>query len=285
VKHNVVRFVQYRLYDGKRIEASNAMMALLAGAQLASHLLKLTEGSDKLLTDVFPRVPHIERFNLTTEAAQGILIDADTHLGAMSVPYSLALHEDYLKTCLDLLGRGGCCTTRQAETAKAQRASQHAGIETATGGKFHPDGLAQVDTLRLMRNCIIHDGGRADGGLVKAVTAWTPSTEAAWVKLTKRTLRHLQVGDRVQFGHGELLLSLAVTKSLAREANLLLQTALPRPLWAQLVLEDIRLTEPQFKGDSVQVLRKARGLARFHYRPLKLTDSELSAAISSHWPI
>jgi hypothetical protein len=94
----VVRFASYRQYDAARTDASNAMMALLAGAQLASHLLKLTEGSERLLPEVYPRVPHIGRFNLTSEAAREILDTADTHLGAMGVPYALAIHEDYLKT-------------------------------------------------------------------------------------------------------------------------------------------------------------------------------------------
>ncbi|GAA1707400.1 hypothetical protein GCM10009745_64040 [Kribbella yunnanensis] len=276
----VVRFADYRLYEQKRVEASNAMMGLLAGAQLASHLLQLTEGSERLLPEVFPRVAHIGRFNLTTEEARSILNAADTHLGAMSVPYSLALHEDYLKTCLDLLARGGCCTTAQAERAKARLALQHRGIEAATGGAFQLDGLAQIDTLRLMRNCMIHDGGRASAALVSTVQSWTTTTESAWRKLAHSTLRHLQVGDPVRFGHAELILSLAVTKSLARQANVLLQSALPRSLWADLVLADLRETDPGFAGDGRQLLRKLRGMARFNYGPIKLEEADLSAAIT-----
>ncbi|WP_405062994.1 hypothetical protein OG474_15515 [Kribbella sp. NBC_01505] len=255
-------------------------MGLLAGAQLASHLLQLTEGSERLLPEVFPRVAHIGRFNLTTEEARSILNAADTHLGAMSVPYSLALHEDYLKTCLDLLARGGCCTSAQAERAKGRLALQHRGIEAATGGAFQLDGLAQIDTLRLMRNCMIHDGGRASSALVSTVQSWTSTTESAWVKLARRTLRNLRVGDSVRFGHAELILSLAVTKALARQANVLLQGALPRPLWADLVLEDLRQTDPGFAGDGIQLLRKLRGMARFNYGPIKLAETDLTAAIA-----
>jgi hypothetical protein len=273
----VVRFVEYRRYEEKRIEASDAMMGLLAGAQLASHLLQLTDGSDRLLPEVFPRVAHIRRFNLTTDAARTILKAADAHLGAMSVPYSLALHEDYLKTCLDLVVRGRCCTPAAGESAKRALAYQHAGIEAATGGTFHSDSLAQLDTLRHMRNCMIHQGGRADRKLIDYVATWTVTTEAAWAKITKRTLRHLNVGDQIGFGHPELILSLAVTKSLAREANRLLQTALPREIWADLVLEDLCATTPGLTGDLL--MRKARGIARFHYGLVGLTDAELSAAI------
>jgi hypothetical protein len=53
-----VRFQEYRDYEARRREAGDALMALLAGAQLASHLLQLDEGSDRLLPEVFPRVPH-----------------------------------------------------------------------------------------------------------------------------------------------------------------------------------------------------------------------------------
>jgi hypothetical protein len=38
----IVEFLAYRRYESTRAEANNAMMGLLAGAQLA-HLLKLTE--------------------------------------------------------------------------------------------------------------------------------------------------------------------------------------------------------------------------------------------------
>lgn len=37
---------------------------------------------------------------------RAILAAGDTHLGAMAVPYALAIHEDYLKTILALLQRG-----------------------------------------------------------------------------------------------------------------------------------------------------------------------------------
>src|SRR4051812_37082257 len=87
-----VRFREYREYEERRIEASDAMMALLAGAQLASHMLRLNEGSDRLLPEVFPRVTHIRRFNLTSERARAILDTADQHLSALSVPYALAIH-------------------------------------------------------------------------------------------------------------------------------------------------------------------------------------------------
>lgn len=273
----VIRFAAYRQYEAARVEASNAMMALLAGAQLASHLLRLTEGSARLLPEVYPRVPHIGRFNLTSEAAREILDAADTHLGAMSVPYALAIHEDYLKTCLALLARAGRCSA--ATAANTNLAGQHTAIAAATGGSFGADSLAQITTLRLMRNCTIHAGGRANAALINHLATWAPSTEDGWVRLAKRSPRTLRVGASVTFGQAEMILALAVTKSLDREANQLLQPALPRELWADLVIEDLLNDSPSAKR-APDGLRKARGIARHHYGPLVLTEPELDAALS-----
>lgn len=278
---SVVRFVAYRQYEAARVEASNAMMGLLAGAQLASHLLRLTEGSERLLPEVYPRVPHIGRFNLTSEAAREILDAADTHLGAMGVPYALAIHEDYLKTCLMLLARAGRCS--QGTAASTNLASQHAAIVAAAGGSFGADSLAQITALRLMRNCTVHAGGRADTTLIKHLATWSSSTEARWVRLAKRSPRGLSVGDAVTFGQAEMILTLAVTKTLDREANQLLQPALPRSLWADLVIEDLLDSHPSAKR-APDVLRKAHGLARHHYGPLALTEPELEAALARAQP-
>lgn len=274
-----IRFPEYREYERHRIDASNAMMALLAGAQLASHLLQLTEGSDRLLPEVFPRVQHIGRFNLTSEDARRILNAADVHLGAMSVPYALAIHEDFLKTCLQLLERAGLVGTGVADRLKL--ADQHGEVEKATGGRFGSDSLAQLAILRRMRNCTIHSGGRADRSLVNAFVSWSASAEAEWVRLAGRNPRHLRLGDRVEFGHGELILALAVTKTLGREANLLLQPALPRDQWADVVVNDV-LTDDPHALTRPNAHRRLRGLARFHYQRLALTDAELQAAASRH---
>ncbi|RZU14146.1 hypothetical protein EV645_5010 [Kribbella rubisoli] len=271
----IVQLAAYRAFEVQRQEASNAMMGLLAGAQLASHLLQLTEGSDTLLPEVFPRVPHIRRFNLRTEAARSILQSADTHLGAMSVPYALALHEDFLKTCVGLLIRDGRAPSSAGSAVLAQL---HDGIETATGQTFDADSIIQIDTIRLMRNATIHSGGRAHQALVDKVARWTPTAEAGWVRIAKKSLATIAVGDRVEFGHPELILTLAVTKSLGRQANVILRDSLSRTLWARLVIEDVLAEEPG-NLNRHQLERKVAGKARRHYASLKLTDYELTAAM------
>lgn len=236
---------------------------------MASHLLQLTQGSKHLLPEVFPQVPHIGRFNLRSELARQILDAADVHLGAMAIPYALAVHDDFLRACIELLVKAGACTARQATQANSL-AARHPLIAQSTGGAFNADSLAQLTTIRLMRNCMIHQGGRADQTLVNNLATWTPSIENGWVKLTGNNPRHLALNAELSFGHGEMILALAVTKVLAREANHLLQPTLPRSQWVDMLIEDL-------VGSGAHVLRapdfgrRARGLAKFHYVPLRLS--------------
>ncbi|MDQ3030388.1 MAG: hypothetical protein M3R09_10270 [Actinomycetota bacterium] len=276
-----IRFAEYRRYEARRIEASNAMMALLAGAGMASHLLQLTHGSRHLLPEVFPQVPHIGRFNLRTEVARQIRDAADTHLGAMSIPYALAIHDDFLHECIALLDTAGKCTAKDMEQSARSLAHKHPLIQRCTDGAFNADSLGQLTTIRMMRNCMVHAGGRADQRLINDLASWTPGIEAGWVKLTGNNPRQLTLGDELAFGHGEMGLALAVTKVLAREANQLLQPTLPRDQWADMLIDDLVEADPHMLR-APDFLRRARGLAKFHYGALKLADTELGDARLRH---
>lgn len=269
-----VQFLAYRKYTQKRQEASNALMALLAGAQMASHLLRLTEGSQHQLSQIFPSVEHISRFDLAPARARSLLDDAEAHLGAMSVPYVLAIHEEYLKTCLTLLLDAGRCTPRDL---RAKAWELHGKVEDATGGKFNEYNLIIYDTLREMRNCLIHIGGEADSRLMDQVSRWTEAIASDWERTAHGDMREIAEGDKVKFSHGELIMSLAVTKRLAREANALLQNAIPRAVWADILISDmIELNRRNALGP--KRMRKARRIADWHFAPLKLTDADLTAA-------
>lgn len=174
------------------------------------------------------------------------------------------------------VARAGRCSKDDAEKSLA---GQHAAIAAATGGTFGSDTIAQLTTFRLMRNCTIHAGGRADTRLVGHLRTWSGTTEAGWIRLARRSPRALKVGDLVTFGQAEMILALAVTKTLDREANELLQPALPRDLWADLVIEDLIADNPGSKG-APDALRRARGLARYHYGGLGLTSTELQDALA-----
>jgi hypothetical protein len=76
-----------------------------------------------------------------------------------------------------------------------------------------------------------------------------------------------------------MILALAVTKVLDREANEMLQTSLPRELWADLMVEDFIQDYP----NALRVpdrMRKAKGIARYRYGALALTEAEIAAAFA-----
>src|SRR5215203_415781 len=203
----IVQFPEYRQHDMMRVEVNNAMMGLLAGAQLAVHTLQLTEGSEQLLPKIFPAVAHIGRFNITTSTARRILIEADTHLGAMSVLYALALHEDYVKTCLDFFVRAGLAS--RGEIKDLGLNGSHEWIQARAGELLPADTLEQFHVLRLMRNCLVHRGGRASQGLIEEVGRMGSDAESSWEEVVGRSPRALNLNDRVEFSHGELIMTLA----------------------------------------------------------------------------
>jgi hypothetical protein len=243
----MARFRAFREYEEQKAEANNAMMALLAGAQLSAHLLKLTEGSDRLLPEVFPAVSHIQRFNLKSHDARRILLSADPHLGKMAVPYVIALHEDYMRTCVGLLANNRKCA---ASVARGNLVDLHPAFETATGRTFDPDMISYITVLRLIRNAVIHNGSVVSKILRDELDKWTTRQETGWVDLAKRNPRVLHVGDRIDFGQGEMIVALAITKRLDREANLGLQAALPRTSWATLVIDEIVEDHPKILHDA-----------------------------------
>ncbi|MFD6106718.1 hypothetical protein ACFWFQ_29115 [Nocardia salmonicida] len=273
----MVRFRAFREYEEHKAEANNAMMALLAGAQLSAHLLRLTEGSDRLLPEVFPAVDHIQRFNLKSDEARRILLSADPHLGKMAVPYVLALHEDYMRTCVGLLADHGVCARG---LARGNLVDLHPAFATATAQPFDADMISYITVLRLMRNAVIHNGSVVTQVLRDELDTWTTSQEAGWIDLAKRNPRVLAVNDRIDLGHGEMVVALAVTKRLDREANLGLQAALARTCWAALVVDEVVAEQPKILHDAKVALKKARGVARHHYNAVSLTDAELEAEIA-----
>lgn len=78
-------------------------------------------------------MPHIGRLNLRSELGRQILDAADVHLGAMSIPYALAIHDDFLRECIHLLVTARKCTAGQAAKAKSM-AAKHPLIAQSTGG-------------------------------------------------------------------------------------------------------------------------------------------------------
>lgn len=253
------------------------MMALLAGSRLAENTLRLTDGSTRLLPEIFPAVPHIRRMNLTTANARSLLSQAEQHLGAMAVPYALAIHEDFVKTCFGLLLRDGQISS--AEIRSADASSMHRLFEQKVGKQIPGDSIEQYHLIRRMRNAVIHAGGKPKQGLVTAANNLSPRALAQWMKVTGDSpATRVKIGVPVTFSHGELVLALAVTKRISQEMNFALRDSLSRDTWADVALEDFISEHPQLVHIA-QRKRKLVGFLRSYYQALNLTDAEATAAM------
>jgi hypothetical protein len=272
---DAVRYSDYMKYKEAVTDAGNALMALLAGSQLATHFLQLTEGSNRLLPEIFPNVLHISRFNLKTENAFAILNQAEIHLSAMGVPYALSLHEDYMQSCLELLIKAGVC--KNINLKRTSSSEFHEIFEKSTGQLFSADSKLQLSTLRIMRNCMMHNGGRANSSLINEILKWNSTLESDWKRLTQSSPVGLRIGEKIFFGHGEMILSLAVTKRIAHEANLMLQTALPKTIWADILISDLLLIDANLLSKSDK-LRKSIGYSRFNFGPIGLSEIDIKDA-------
>jgi hypothetical protein len=269
----VVRFLAYRQHEEARVEASNAMMAFLAGANMSAHLLQLTSGSKHLLGEVFSQVPHIGRFNLTSDAARDILLDAESHLGGMAVPYALAIHEDFPRTCLDLLRRAGLCTGRP------NLKEIHGKIEQTTGQAFDAVSIVQFQVMRCLRTAIVHANGRAGKELfTEFLPRWTPEAQRGWVKIAKRSPLELRDDERIDLRQGELILTLSVTRKLARQANAMLISVLPRDLWIDLLIEDVTAAGGLAGNHAVRE-KRVRGIARMYFGAVAFSRAEIMMAL------
>ena len=271
-----IRYPHYRAYVEQRIDANNSIMAFLAGAQIARHTLTLVKGSQLLLPEVFPNIPHIKRFSLKPDLAIAVLEDAEAHLGSMAVPYIQAIHEDFVTTgALVLLAEAGLVSSNDVDSAKS--ATMHELVEEATGQAFGAEFLRVFHLIRHSRNSVIHAGGRASAALANASQSQPPTVDALWLGITGSSRPTYKKGDPVALTLDETIASFAVTKRLGRAVNGALEVSLPRATWADIVVEDVRSTR-RFVGNDVQTMRLVGGTARHEYAALALNSSELEEA-------
>lgn len=275
IRIETVSFPAYRNHKELISQANNAMMALLAGSQLASNTLELTRGSKRLLPEIFPEVAHISRINLRVSDAADLLQAAETHLGAMAVPYALALHEDFVFATLDLLRVAGLCGKTAIEKASAK--TMHELFASRSGTVFQLELLEEFHVLRLMRNSLIHAGGAPSEELTSYVSTLAETTLRYWEEATGRDIRAVIGGDSLAFGHRELITSLAITRRLAKDITLGLQRSLPREAWADVVVADFVAHHGWPRNPSLH-LRKLSGWARHYYAALALSETELEEA-------
>ena len=284
---STVQFAIYRDYEASRQRANNAIVALLAGSALAAHTLKLTEGSDRLLPEIFPAVPHIEYFNLRPDAAAAVIGAAGPHLATVTVPYALAIHGDFVTQCIDWMAN----THRVAlmiPRRDVNSGNMHEALASAVKNSLAASGSVDLELFHLyrqMRNCHIHRGGRANSALRDQEVGLSPEARVRWRDLTGREAGTLIADGRAEYCLLDVFAIFAVTKELGRGINSLLRTGLSPSQWAEACVDDY-CQETARAPKSNAWGRGLIGYARYRYEALALEKRVLfeAAAKKGVWP-
>lgn len=271
-----INYRAYREYVASRVNVNNAMMALLAGSRLAAHTLQLTAGSTRTLSEVFPAVEHIGRFNLRSDSARELLQDADEHIASVAIPYALATHEDFVTSTLDALRQRG--RRLDAQGNRIRPWNMHEVLFRTTGHAPSSDWLGMFHVFREARNGIIHSGGGADENLLRAIEEMPPGAREGWVRLCDGSEpEELVEAGRLRLTASHVFMAFAVTKGLGREVNAALGSELTKEEWATLVTADYA-QEASAPRNSSKWRRGVIGLARYNYGPVDLSEAELEKA-------
>jgi hypothetical protein len=207
----------------------------------------LTEGSTRLLPEIFPGVDHVSYFNLRTDAATQLLVDTGHHLGAVAVPYALAVHEDFVMTVLEMLATFGYQRRAPGSNDDLGRNRVTAwnmheavwmtlGCPAPTGEQGHA--LEHFHVLREMRNTQIHAGGHHDQRLRDVVNGLSAPASDRWRRLARRDASDVIATEQIRFTTFDIFTVFATTKAMGRAINLLLRDHLPPDRWAALCVED-----------------------------------------------
>lgn len=271
-----INFARYRAYVDGRVEANNAMIALLAGSRLAAHNLQLHSGSPHQLPGLFPAVKDIDRFNLLPDRASELLLDADAHLAAVAIPYALAVYEAFVKDAIAMLEDAEYPVSQARGALNAGR--MHTTFYDAVGVAEPSDVIPLFHVLRCLRNAQIHHAGQLTTEVTETLDALTDAQRERWEQLTMGPLESVIEDGKLRFTIGHLIAAFAVTKEAARRINEVLGQKLSRETWAKIAVADFA-ESAEHPRNSRQWKRGLLGFARFNYLGgLNLSAVELEQA-------
>lgn len=281
-----LHYREFRRLKLRRQEANSSVMALLAGSKLAISALRPAAGSQHTLAEIFPSIGHIQRIDLTVDAATELLEGAENHLATMALPYVLALHEDYVKHCCLVTCEAGQMSASTYKDVSPK--SMHRVLAEALGCTFDIDALSNFEILRTIRNCLIHTGAVVNDELEAAMVTQTPAAQAEWARITHQVPPTWATGNPVTLRQVHVILGLSVTSALMKQTNAQLAASLPRLFWAERLLDDALGSGAIKAGNPHQQFKMLRRFANNHYQLLTFTDAELVAAASQRsltlWP-
>ncbi|MGJ5608858.1 hypothetical protein [Micrococcus luteus] len=272
-----IKFPLYRGYRDNRVIVNDAMNALLVGSKLAAHTLRLTEGSELTLGQLFPQVEHVDRFNMKSDVARDFLKNADHHVATVALPYALATHEDFVMEVIELLRKEGQAIQTNVNNIKAW--NMHNVLFSACGQSEPVVWTESFHVLREVRNCIIHSGGRVNDRLRKAIDNMGSEARSEWDRITGG-MEPEEIEDKNAMLHLTpecIFMAFAVTKRLGREINVLLAKTLPVATWARIAVADYNSSTSRSRN-SDGWRNGVMGHCKMYYKALDLTEQQIESA-------
>lgn len=277
-----VKFAQYRDYCANRVLVNNAMTALLAASKLSGHTLADEPSSPKTLTELYPGVPHIDRFNMASGRARVLLADADHHVATVAIPYALSTHEVFVMSVIDLL-REHAPDFDPSDRIMAY--NMHETIYDYTGEPT-THWLDMFHVLREMRNSIIHNNGAVNTRLLRQCDNLDELAVEEWKRLNrgKNIADEIKASSALRLSAEQMFTAFAVTKHIGRELNHALAVKLPTRVWARIAIEDYSQQNKKQKNSS-SWQRALKGFIGHNYKSAKIQNQEIREAVldSSHW--
>jgi len=254
------------------IQADNAVMALLVGAQLAFSSLSITQGSSVSLSAMFPAVRHIERFQLRPDRARRELGASEEHLARIAIPYALSVHEDYVTQVKDDLA--GIPLPLALRGRRWNAENMHAILMDALGQPSLPD-LTTFEALRRLRNSLIHSGGVVDAYVEEGIRLLSPDALIRWEQVVGRPPGESIKGDTLDVGAGEVMLAFSTARHLSRVLHDATLSAFPASFWLTDCIRDFLRAHRETLRAGRLLRAKLEHYAEKYYEDFAFTWPEL----------
>lgn len=274
----IVRYAAFRTFDSWRIEANNAIAALVVSAQIAeadlTRRIGLGEGG-RFLPVTYP-VPEARSLNRSLSDALEVVEGSEFFLAAMAIPFVVAIYGEMLVDAANLLDQDNqwphAGRPEDLMLGPLRHRLRTAGLTPAS------DAESLIDFVQRLRNKIIHAGGRVDQGLIDGWMAVTPAARSRWTRMAGSP--QLTIGERAPLSIRDIKATLGAVNHSVVEVNGALRRTLSRRSWARVAVDDWRSNRSAANSlNDLATLRKLSGYSRMYYGALGLSEGELATEV------
>jgi hypothetical protein len=261
-----LRFDAFRRFEESRKQANNSMIALLIATRIGAHVVDANAQGDHLLPSVFPAVVGIDLLNLTPVAANNVLDGAERHLAFMAIPFVQSIFEELLDGSLRLAALDGFKLTKVEKSGGL--IGRIDAIERFSGHAFKGLHRELLNFMRVLRNQIVHEAGRAAASVDDVWDAMSAEAQAEWTSVAQRAFRQGSDGRGLQLDSGEFVAALAIVKRLSREVCGQLLVGILPSTWEQIQLADFANEVPRGLSRRPTLGRELASFSRRNYAPV-----------------